>query len=80
MDPSIVRFIDTEHQILLGHDCGVVLPVQILLLIVDVDQCLVQQPTEQLGILQTSLDNAVFPEPILSSADVVQRILDFVVA
>ena len=51
-----------EHLNLLGHDCGVVLLAQILLLIVDVDQCLVQQQTEQLGILQTSLDIAVFPE------------------
>ena len=37
-------------------------------------------PIEQLKILQTSLDFTVFPEPILSSADVVQHILDFVVA
>ena len=49
----------------------------VLLLFVDNDHFLVQ---EQLEILQTTLDIAVFPEPILSSADVVQRILDFDVA
>ena len=35
---------------------------------------------EQFEIIQTFLDIAVFPEPILSNADVVQRIVGFVVA
>ena len=47
---------------------------------VEVDQFLVQQPIEQFEILQTLLDIAVFPEPILSSADVVQHIIDVVLA
>ena len=49
-------------------------------LFVEVDQFLVQQPIEQFEILQTFRDIAVFPEPILSSADVVQHILDFAAA
>ena len=49
-------------------------------LFVKVDPFLVQRVIERLEILPTSLDVAVFPEPIQSSADVVQRILDFVVA
>ena len=47
---------------------------------VEVDQFLVQRLIEQLQILQTSLGIAVFPKPILSSADVVQHLLGFVVA
>ena len=43
-------------------------------------QFLVHWLNEQLGILQTFHDIAVPPEPILSSADVVQRVLDFDVA
>ena len=53
--------------------------MEVLLPCVEVDQFLVQRLVEQLEI-PASLDIAVFPEPILSSADVVQRILDFVVA
>ena len=64
---------------LLCHHCDVVHIVEVLLPSVEVDQLLVQRSIEQLEI-QASLDIAVFPEPILSSADVVQRILDFVVA
>ena len=67
------------EQLLLCHHCGVVLIVEFMLLDVEVDQFLVQRLIEQLEILQT-LDIAVFPAPILSSADVVQRILDSVVA
>ena len=52
----------------------------VLLLFLDVDQFLVQRLTDQFWILQTSLDIVVFPEPILSSADDVQRILGLVVA
>ena len=52
--------------------------VEILLFFVEVSQCLLQQPTEQSDIFHTFLDIAVFPEPILSSGDVVQHILDFV--
>ena len=69
-----------EHQLLLCHYCDVVLPVKVLLLFVEVDQFLVQWLNEQLNILRTSVDIAVFPEPILSSADGVQHFLDFVVA
>ena len=54
--------------------------VRVLPLFVEVDQFLVQQPIEQFDILQTFFDVAVFPEPILSSADVVPHILDFVLA
>ena len=62
------------------HYFDVVLLVEVLLLSVDVNQFLVHRLTEQLDILQTFLDIVVFPEPILSSADVAQRVLDFVVA
>ena len=54
--------------------------VGVLPLFVEVDQFLVHQPIEQLEILETFLSLAGFPEPILSSADVVQHILDVVVA
>ena len=66
-----------ESVILLFHYFDVVPFVRVLLLFVEVDQFLVQQPIEQFDILQTFFDIAVFPEPILSSADVVQHILDF---
>ena len=65
---------------LLCHYCDVVLLVEILLLSVEIDQFLVQRLIQQLEILQTSLDMAMLPEPILSGADVVQRILDVVFA
>ena len=65
---------------MLCHYCDVVLLGEVLLLFVEVYQFLVQRLIEQFEILQTSLDIVVFPEPILSSADVVQRILDSVVA
>ena len=68
------------QQILLCQNCVVELIVEVLDLSDEVDQYLVQRLIEQLGILQTSLDFAVFPEPILSSADVAQLILDTVVA
>ena len=58
---------------------NVVLLVEVPLFLVEVDQFLVQRLIEQLEILQTSLDIAVFPEPILSSADVTQHTLEFVV-
>ena len=51
-----------EHQIVLCHCSDVVLLVEVLLLIVEVEQFLVQRLIEQLEILQTSLDGAVFPE------------------
>ena len=83
--PGFMRFqvcpipLTIDTQILLFH-CDVVLLAGVLPLFVEVDQLLVQHPIEQFEILQTSLDILVFPEPILSSADVVQHILDFVVA
>ena len=58
----------------------VVLLMGVLLLFVEVGQFQVQRLMEQLEILQTYLDIAVFPEPILPSAGAVQRIIDFVVA
>ena len=61
-------------------NCGIVIFVEVDLLFVEVDQCLVQRLIEQLEIFQTSLDITVFPEPTLSSADVLQHTLDFVVA
>ena len=69
-----------EHLFSLFHYRDVVLPVQDLLFFVEVDQFLVHRLIEQLEILVTSLDIVVFPEPILSSAGVVQRVLDSVVA
>ena len=75
---GIQDFSDSENLLLCR--CDLVLLVEVLLLSVEVDQFLVQLLIELLEILQASLDVAVFPEPILSSADVVQRMLDFVVA
>ena len=69
-----------EREILLFHDLGTFLLVRVFHLLVKVEKFLVQQPIQQFEILQTSLDIAVFLEPIFSSADVVQHILDFVVA
>ena len=68
-----------EPRILHCHDCGVVILVRVHLFLVEVAQFLFQQPIEQFENLLTFLDIAVFPEPILSSADVVQHILDSVV-
>ena len=59
-----------EHQILLWRYFAVVLLAEFLLLFVEVVQFLVQWPNGQVEILQTFLDIAVSPEPILSSADV----------
>ena len=54
--------------------------MEVLLLIVEVNQFLVQRLIGQLEILRASLDFAVFPEPILSNANVVPRILHTVLA
>ena len=69
-----------EHQILLCHDFDVELLIESLLLFVEAVQFQVQRLIEQLEILQTSLDIAVFPDQACQSADAVQRLLDFVVA
>ena len=69
-----------EHQFLLCHNFDVVLLGEVLLLFVGVIQFLVQQPIEQFEIIQESLDIAVFPEPVLSKAHVVQHILGSVLA
>ena len=50
-----------------------------VLVFAEVNRFLVQRPIEQLEILQTS-HFFWSPEPILSNADVLQRILDPVVA
>ena len=76
LDSSDSRFVNspiTKPRIMLCHCCRVVLLITILLLFVAVDQFLVQRLIERLEILQTSLDIAVFPEPILPGADVVQQ-------
>ena len=65
---------------MLCHHRDVVLLVEVLLLFVEVDQFPVQWLVEQHEILQTSIDIAAFPEPVLSSADLGQHILDSVVA
>ena len=68
-----------EPQFLPFHYYDVVLLVIVLPLFVEVAQFLVQQPNKQLEILQAFLDIVEFPEPVLSSADLAQRILDLVV-
>ena len=79
--PCVSGFLKTEPSISLGHCCDVVLLVEDLLLFVEVVQFpVVQRLIEQLEILQASLVIAVFPEPMLSGADVAQHIIDFVVA
>ena len=78
--PSLSDSLLIETQSVPCHFCDVVLLVVVLLLFVKVEQFLVQRLIAQLEILQTSIDMFVFPEPVLSSADVVQHILDFVVA
>ena len=65
---------------MLCHCCVVVLLVEIHHLFVQVDQLLVLQPFGQFEILRTSLEIAVFSEPILSCADIVQHTLDCVAA
>ena len=70
----------TEHQVLHQNDFAVSLLVEVLLLSVEVVQFLVPWLNEQLEMLQTFLVISVSPEPILSSAAVVQRIFDLVVA
>ena len=78
---KFVRFLnDRSLNICACHCCDVVLLVVVLLLFVEVEQFLVQRLSEQLKILQTSHDMFVFPEPVLSSTDVVQHILDLVAA
>ena len=69
-----------QYQISLCHHCDASLLAEVRLLSVEVDQVLVLRLIQQVEILHSSLDIAVFPEPILSSANVVQRILDSVVA
>ena len=54
--------------------------VEINHLFVQVDQLLVLQPIGQFEILRTSLEIAVFSEPILTCAHVVQHTLDCVAA
>ena len=71
-DSLIVKFL-----FLPCHYCDVVRLVRVLPLFGKVDQILAQQPIEQFEILQAALDIAVFPQPILFSADV---FLFFVVA
>ena len=61
-----------EPHILLFHYSEAVLLARVLPLFDEVEQFLVQPLIEQLEI--------AFPEPILSSADVVQRIIDFIYA
>ena len=78
--PGLSESLIIEPRILLCHGCGVVLLVEVLFLFAEVDHFLVHRLIEQIEILQTSLDIAVFPEPILSSADVVQHLLGSVVA
>ena len=77
--PSLSDSLITEHQVCLCHYLDVALLVEVLLLFVEVDHVLVQL-IQRLEILQTSLDIAVFPEPVLSNADVVHHILDSLVA
>ena len=69
-----------EPQHVLCHCCVVVLLVEINHLFVQVDQLLVLQPIGQFEILRTSLEIALFCEPILSCADVVQHTLHCVAA
>ena len=75
--PSLSDSLNGRVSNLVVHFCDVALLVEVMLLFVEVDQFLVQRLIEQLEILRTSLDIAVFPERNLSSSDVVQHILDF---
>ena len=73
--PGLSESFIIEPQMFLFRHFNVVLLERVRLLFVEVDQ-----PIEQFEILQTFLDVAVLPEPVLSSVDVVQHVLDFVVA
>ena len=75
--PGLSDTLIVQPHFLLCHYCDVVLLVEVLLGFAEIDPFLVQQPIEQFEILQTSLDVAVFPQPILSTADEVQHILGF---
>ena len=76
--PNLSDSLITEHQVCLCHYLDVALLVEVLLF-VKIDHVLVQM-IGRLEILQKSPDTAVFPEPVLSNANVVQRILDSFVA
>ena len=78
--PGVSDSLTTGHHILLCHYFDVVLPLEDMLLFVKVDQSLVKRLIEQLEMLLAFLNIAVFPEPVLSSAYVVQHIRDSVVA
>ena len=77
--PIVSDSLIIERQFLFCQYFDIVLLLEVLLLLLEVYQFLVQRLIEQLKILETSLDIAVFLEAILSSDDVAQRILDFVV-
>ena len=80
---SPVRFGGTADAftcIISLRNFDVVLLAGVLPLFAEVDHFLVQQLVEQFDMLQTSPEIALFPEPILSNAYVVQRILDVAVA
>ena len=72
--PGLSESFIIEPPIFLSHCCDVVLFVEVLLLFVGVDRFLVER------LIETSLDIAAFPAPILSSAVEIQRLLDFVCA
>ena len=76
-NPALPDSLIVEFLFLLCHYWDVVRLVRVLPLFGKVDQILAQQPIEQFEILQAALDIAVFPQPILFSADV---FLFFVVA
>ena len=73
--PGLPESFTIEPRIFFFRHFNVVLLERVRLLFVEVDQ-----PIEQFEILQTFLDVAVLPEPVLSSVDVVQHVPDFVVA
>ena len=69
-------------ELLLAFSCSVKIVTshissEVFFVFVEVDQSLVQEPTEQFEIIQTSLDTDVFLQPIVY---VIQHVLDFVVA
>ena len=68
------------HQILLWHYFVVVLLAAALHLFVEILQILVRLLTEQVEILRTCLDNAVFLNQSCQVTDLVQLFFDFVVA
>ena len=69
-----------EHLFALCHCCEVVLLVEAPLLFFRNRSISGPAGDSAARILETSIDIAVFPEPILSSADVDQRSLHVVVA